>query len=77
MKFFLLLLVLGATGTSLAQNVNGIVAGSVLDPAGAVVSNARVRALLPDRQGSRETTTNDAGQYRFVGLTPGTYNLIV
>jgi hypothetical protein len=77
MKLYLLLLALGSSCAALAQNVNGIVAGSVLDPDGAVVSNARVRALLPERQGSRETTTNDAGQYRFVGLTPGLYNLTV
>jgi len=77
MKTFFLLAVLGSLSASLAQNVNGIVAGSVLDPAGAVVPNVRIRALLPERQGSRETTTNGAGYYRLTGLTPGRYDFVV
>ncbi len=77
MKTFLLFAALGSLCASFAQNVNGIVAGSVLDPAGAVVPNVRIRALLPERKSSRETTTNDAGYYRFTGLTPGRYDLIV
>jgi len=77
MRNIFLLIATSSLAVLQAQNVNGIVSGSVFDPAGTVVPNVQLRALLPDRQGSRETSTNDAGQYRFTGLTPGRYDLFV
>ncbi len=61
----------------LAQNINGIVTGSVTDPAGATVARAQIRAVFTGRDLTRETETNEAGQYRLTGLTPGVWDLRV
>src|SRR5687767_3558099 len=55
----------------------GVVLGKVTDPSGALVAGAEV--TLTDTATTRVRTqrTNDAGQYTFAGVTPGTYELKV
>lgn len=53
-----------------------LITGTVTDSAGAVVANASV--VIIGRGGlRRQTVTNDAGEYRFEGLEPGTYEMEV
>jgi hypothetical protein len=61
----------------ISQTSKGAVAGSVTDPTGAVVPNARVVLTQKETSAQRETTTNGAGIYRFEGVNLGTYNLLI
>lgn len=51
------------------------VKGSVRDPSGAVLSGARVVATNTERGHSRTAFTDDRGEYRFLSLRPGIYDL--
>ncbi|HTS31008.1 MAG TPA: TonB-dependent receptor [Bryobacteraceae bacterium] len=56
---------------------SGSIQGTVSDPAGAVVPNAKVQ-LKNNGTGVSATTTSDAeGNYRFVSLAPGSYQITV
>src|SRR5260370_24363739 len=56
---------------------SGSIQGTVQDPAGAVVPNAKVQ-LKNTGTGVATATTSDAeGNYRFVSLAPGSYQLSV
>ena len=71
-RFAILAVVLSAY--SWAQ-FSGSIQGTVQDPAGAVVPNAKVQ-LKNTATSVAATTTSDAeGNYRFVSLAPGTYHL--
>src|SRR5208282_4974444 len=52
----------------------GTVAGGVTDPTGAVVSDATVTLTDLSTKISRTATTNGAGRYIFVDVTPGSYD---
>ena len=58
-------------------NASGTLLGTVTDKSGAVVPGAAVKATSKDTGVSRETKTNDAGQYRFDLLPIGTYEVRV
>jgi Carboxypeptidase regulatory-like domain/TonB dependent receptor-like, beta-barrel len=58
-----------------AQTLTGSVNGSVSDPSGAPLPQARV--FLSGRTGSRETTTGSAGEFRFPAVSPDSYELRV
>ena len=51
--------------------------GVVKDPSGAVVPSAKVKLLNPETKFQRETTTNGSGEYQFVQIPPGHYQLTV
>src|SRR5664279_2810400 len=51
--------------------------GVVKDPSGAVVPSANVKLVNPETKYQRETTTNDIGDYQFLQIPPGTYQLTV
>ena len=51
--------------------------GSVTDPAGAVVPGATVTLTNKETGRTQQTTTADEGFYRFSGLPPGTYSIVV
>lgn len=70
---FVLLALVGGTGTALSQSLTGTVTGQVMDEQGAVLPGVMV--TLSGRQGSQSTTTDERGTYRFVGLNPGVYNV--
>jgi len=75
--FLLLALCLGAQFL-LAQSISsGVVAGTVTDPSGAVVNSATVTLTDVATNISRTATTNNAGHYVFVNVTPGMYNLTI
>jgi outer membrane receptor protein involved in Fe transport len=70
---FLVFLSTGPVG--LSQSSKGTVAGTVTDPSGAAVPRAVVVLKQQETSAERDTTTNDAGIYRFDAVNLGTYNL--
>src|SRR5689334_12846804 len=72
---FLLLLALPITGR--AQQDVGTIGGTVVDPTGSVVPNAKV-TITNDATGLKyEATTNVDGFYQSQPLPPGTYNVTI
>ena len=51
--------------------------GTVTDASGAIITNAKVTLTDPDSGFQRSVMTGAAGDYQFVQLTPGSYNLTV
>ena len=61
----------------LAQtSTTGLLTGTVKDPSGAVVANAKLTLMSASGE-ERTGTTGDDGSYRFPALPPGTYTLTV
>lgn len=58
-----------------ADGNKGQITGTIFDANQAVVPNAKVKVDNVDTGLSREASTNEAGQYRFVQLDPGKYNI--
>lgn len=58
-----------------AQEPFGSVAGTILDPQGAVVQGATVTVRNVATNTSRTAVTNDDGQYRVLQLQPGIYEV--
>ncbi len=76
----LLLLWIGVAAAPLfaqAQASSGDLRGTVTDPGGAAISQAKVRASDPAHGVQRSTTTDAAGEYRIPLLPPGTYQVRV
>jgi len=53
----------------------GALTGTVVDPLGAVLPNARVTLVQPARQARYEISTDRTGQFEFQGLPSGDYQL--
>ncbi|MGA3025032.1 MAG: carboxypeptidase regulatory-like domain-containing protein [Bryobacteraceae bacterium] len=73
---WLLLVLFLCAGVCYAQ-FSGSIQGVVQDPTGAVVPNAAVRLLNVNTQISAETKSDGAGNYTFVSLAPGSYEVTV
>ena len=58
-----------------AQETRATLSGIVTDQSGSVVTKAKIRLANRDTSVAFETATNDAGQYRFLFLNPGIYQL--
>src|SRR5260370_210403 len=63
--------------SALAQETTGGLQGTVKDPSGAVVPNAKVVVTGASLVGSKELQTDSSGYYRFANLPPGTYTITV
>ena len=59
------------TGTGLAQTQTGVVQGKVVDQQGGVLPGVNVDLIGP--MGAKSTVTDTQGEFRFVGVAPGTY----
>ena len=68
-------LLLCAISTAMGQAGRGSISGVVSDPSGAVVHGAAVTALDHATGIALHTTTNTAGLYSFVSLTPAIYTV--
>jgi hypothetical protein len=66
-----------AAASGRAQTGTTSLRGTVLDKSGAVVVGAKVTLANPAQAFERESTSNEAGNYEFVALPPGTYTLTV
>ncbi len=73
----MLIVIVGCLNSAFGQSDRGSIRGTVTDPNGAGVPNARVVIIGAETGESRETTTNDQGVYVFPELTPATYNVTV
>src|SRR5207237_1386400 len=61
-----------------AQTANtGLVLGTVTDPAGAVVPDAKAQLTNVATNEIKEMMTNSAGQFTFPGVTPGKYKVTI
>lgn len=65
------------TTSGLAQETTGGVQGTVKDPSGAVVSQARVVLAGTTLVGDKTANTDQSGYYHFSNLPPGTYSMTV
>jgi hypothetical protein len=63
--------------TALGQSNKGTIVGTVTDPNGAIVQNAKVTATNIATNVSQEATTNDEGTYTIPALEPGNYSIRV
>src|SRR5437764_539252 len=75
LKVSLALIVFAAVAWSQADANKGSISGTVIDPNQAVVPNAKVTVSNTATGLQRQTTSNEAGQYRFGALDPGTYEV--
>src|SRR5215470_19758792 len=66
-----------ASSTMLGQAVNATLLGTVSDSSGAVVSGAKVKVTEMRTGLERVSTTNSSGNYQFVDLPPGQYEVTV
>src|SRR5262252_608478 len=73
MHLFLILL-LASAGPATAQQFTGGVRGAVRDANG-VIPGASVTLTNEGTNVSRDTVTNEVGQYNFPAVAPGTYTL--
>src|ERR1700727_875667 len=69
------LLLLAVSGV--AQETTGGITGTVKDPSGAVVPNAKVVVTTSTLVGEKSLTTDSNGYYRFANLPPGNYTITV
>ena len=56
-----------------AQETRASLSGIVTDSTGSVIPSVSIRLTNMGTDVSTTTTTNEAGLYRFLFLTPGTY----
>jgi outer membrane receptor protein involved in Fe transport len=59
-----------------AQETTGGLQGTVKDSTGAVIPGAKVTLTAPGLVGTKETTSDGNGYYRFANLPPATYTVI-
>ena len=70
-----LVVLLGTAGRSWAQTATGQITGTVKDASGAVMAGAKVKISSEKTGFTRETTTNDTGDYVFPLLPVGVYTI--
>lgn len=58
-----------------AQETTGGLQGTVKDPSGALVANARIVVTGTTLIGNKEAVTDSSGYYHFTNLPPGTYSI--
>src|SRR5437899_6641825 len=68
-------ILLGFSAQAMGQAVNATLLGTVTDSSGAAVAGAKVTATEMKTGVSRNTTTNDSGNYAFADLAPGQYEV--
>ena len=71
----LLLLTLFFTSLATFAQFTGSIQGVVHDETGAAVAHAKITLINVATQVTSATTTDDAGNYRFVSLAPGSYKI--
>ncbi len=75
---FVVVMLFLAAGLVLGQGiVTGSISGTVLDPQGAVIAGASVRATQTETNRVFSTTSSKGGVVQLPSLPPGTYNVMV
>src|SRR5207249_3021205 len=73
---FTFVAMLAVCGTlALSQGFQGGVRGVVMDPGSAIIPGVEVQLINQGTNAARSTITNEAGQYVFSAVSPGTYKL--
>ncbi|PYU00014.1 MAG: hypothetical protein DMG38_09495 [Acidobacteria bacterium] len=72
-----LLLVMLLVAVSARAQFTGNIQGTVVDPSGAAIAQAKVDLVNTITQVSAATTTDATGSYRFLSLAPGSYKITV
>jgi hypothetical protein len=75
--FMASVLLLVSVGSANAQQVIGSIIGTVSDPSGSAVNNAKVTITDVTKGTSFVVNTNDAGQYTKGQLIPDTYKVTI
>jgi hypothetical protein len=70
-------IIVTAAAAAFAQDPTGAIEGTVTDPSGAVIANARVLVRHLDTGLMRDTVSGSNGLYRVVGLAVGPYSVVV
>src|SRR5215471_20289571 len=65
------------SSTSVHAQFTANIQGTVEDPSGAAVAQAKVDLVNTVTQVSATTTTDTSGSYRFLSLAPGSYKITV
>jgi hypothetical protein len=65
------------SSSAFSQTSSTSVRGSVTDPTGSAVQGAAVVLTNSESKAERTATTGDQGEYQFLFLPPGTYNLTI
>jgi hypothetical protein len=68
-----IVLCLALTPMLWAQTVTGTISGTVIDPGGSSIPNAKVTITNEATSASRTANTSDSGDFAFPALEPGTY----
>ncbi|MBV9154812.1 MAG: TonB-dependent receptor [Acidobacteriaceae bacterium] len=71
------ILLLISSGSAIAQQVFGSIIGTVTDPSGSAVNNAKVTITDVTKGTSFEVNTNESGQYTKGQLIPDTYKVTI
>src|SRR5215471_18989707 len=71
------LLLCAGAGSLAAQVLSGSIVGAVIDPSGASVPSASVKATQTETNETRETVTNQTGEYTLPTLPPGHYSVSI
>ncbi|QNI38577.1 TonB-dependent receptor [Edaphobacter sp. 4G125] len=77
LKVMLIIALVSCSAMTWAQTITGSVNGTVTDPSGAVVPNAKVVATNVDTGVATETTTNNDGLYNIRFLQIGHYKVTI
>jgi hypothetical protein len=77
MGWILMVLICAGALTSLAQSDRGTITGTVSDPSGAAVADAKVTAVNTNTGASHETTTTSEGSYTLPELSAASYKVSV
>lgn len=75
--FAVLAVVLAMTASVQAQQTAASVHGTITDPAGKVIEGAAVALTSTDTSVVRHTSTNRAGYFTFLDVTPGNYTITI
>ena len=73
--YILAVLLISWSPSLFGQAVNGTLLGTVTDSSGAIVSDAKITATQNGTGVTRETVTNESGNYTMPNLVPGTYSV--
>lgn len=58
-----------------AQDISGIIGGTVIDPSDAAIANATVKLVRNATGDAKTQSTNSAGAFSFLDILPGQYTL--
>jgi hypothetical protein len=64
-------------GAALGQTTSGDLVGTIKDPSGAIIANAKVTATNVETAVVTEVKAGSGGEFRFGNLLPGKYDLVV